>query len=83
MKPYLILHQERIMSNPYKDVFREHDFMARGFVSAIVNDTPAEPTFRDGARIQRYLEAAFLSAQEGRRVEVNEIQAKEQDLCSE
>jgi predicted dehydrogenase len=65
MKPYLILHQERIMSNPYKDVFREHDFMARGFVSAIVNDTPAEPTFRDGARIQRYLEAAFLSAQEG------------------
>ena len=61
----------------YKDIFREQDFMARGFVSAIVNDTLAEPTFRDGARIQRYLEAALLSAQEGRRVEVNEIQAKE------
>lgn len=61
----------------YKDVFRDQDFMARGFVSAIVNDTPSEPTFRDGARIQRYLQAAFLSAQEGRRVEVNEIQAKE------
>ena len=65
------------VQHTYKDIFREHDFMARGFVSAIVNDGPAEPTFRDGARIQRYLEAALLSAQEGRRVEVNEIQAKE------
>lgn len=61
----------------YKDVFREHDFMARGFVNAIANDTDAEPTFRDGARIQRYLEAALLSAREGRQVEVNEIQSKE------
>jgi predicted dehydrogenase len=61
----------------YKDVFRDHDFMARGFVSAIANNIPMEPTFRDGARIQRYLEAALLSAQEGRRVEVKEIQAKE------
>jgi len=71
------------MTNTYADVFREHDFMARGFVSAIANDTSVEPLFRDGARIQRYLQAAPLSAQEGRRVEVNEIQAKEQDLCSE
>lgn len=61
----------------YKDVFREHDFMARGFISAIANDTPAEPSFRDGARIQRYLQAALLSAQEGRRVQVNEIQPEE------
>ena len=61
----------------YKDVFRDHDFMARGFVSAIASDTSVEPSFRDGARIQRYLEAALLSAQEGRRVEVNEIQSKE------
>ena len=61
----------------YKDVFREHDYMARGFVSAIANDTPAEPSFRDGARIQRYLPAALLSAHEGRRVEVNEIRSEE------
>ena len=61
----------------YKDVFREHDFMARGFVSAIAEDMSVEPSFRDGARIQRYLEAALLSAREGRRVEVNEIQSKE------
>ena len=65
------------VQDTYKDIFRDHDFMARGFVSAIANDTSVEPSFRDGARIQRYLEAALLSAQEGRRVEVNEIQAKE------
>jgi predicted dehydrogenase len=61
----------------YKDVFREHDFMARGFVSAIAEDTSAEPSFRDGARIQRYLQAALVSAGEGRRVEVAEIQPEE------
>ena len=61
----------------YKDVFREHDFMARGFVSAIANDTFVEPSFREGARIQRYLQAALVSAQEGRRVVVNEIQPEE------
>jgi len=66
-----------IVHETYKDVFRDHDFMARGFVSAIANDTLAEPSFRDGARVQRYLQAALLSAQEGRRVEVNEIQPKE------
>jgi predicted dehydrogenase len=65
------------VQHTYKDVFRDHDFMARGFVSAIANDISVEPSFRDGARIQRYLEAALLSAQEGRRVEVNEIQPKE------
>jgi predicted dehydrogenase len=61
----------------YKDIFRDHDFMARGFVSAVADNTSVEPSFRDGARIQRYLEASLLSAQEGRRVEVNEIQPKE------
>jgi predicted dehydrogenase len=61
----------------YKDMFREHDFMARGFVTAIANDTSVEPAFRDGARIQRYLEAALLSARERRRVEVDEIQPEE------
>lgn len=63
--------------NTYKDIFREHDFMARGFVSAIANGTSVEPSFQDGARVQRYLQAALLSAQQGRRVDVNEIQSKE------
>jgi len=61
----------------YKDVFRQQDFMARGFVTAIADDTSVEPTFRDGAKIQRYLQAALLSEREGRRVEVNEIQPEE------
>jgi predicted dehydrogenase len=61
----------------YKDMFRDHDFMARGFVSAIADNIPVEPSFQDGARIQRYVEAALLSAQEGRRVEVHEIQPQE------
>jgi predicted dehydrogenase len=58
----------------YRDVFREQNFMTRGFVSAIADGTSVEPSFRDGARIQRYLQAALVSAREGRRVEVNEIQ---------
>jgi predicted dehydrogenase len=66
-----------IVHDTYKDVFRDQDFMARGFVSAIAENTSVEPSFRDGARIQRYLEAALLSAREGRRVEMNEIQSKE------
>lgn len=66
-----------IVHDTYKDVFRDQDFMARGFVSAIAEETSVEPSFRDGARIQRYLEAALLSAREGRRVEVDEIQSKE------
>lgn len=66
-----------VVHDTYKDIFRDHDFMARGFVSAIANDTSVEPSFRDGARIQRYLQAALLSAQEGQRVEVNEIQPEE------
>jgi predicted dehydrogenase len=69
--------RREIVPDTYKDVFRDHDFMARGFVSAIANDTSVEPSFRDGARIQRYLQAALLSAREGRRVEVNEIQPEE------
>jgi len=66
-----------IVHHTYKDIFRDHDLMTRGFVSAIADNTFVEPSFRDGARIQRYLEAALLSAQEGRRVEVNEIQPEE------
>ena len=69
--------RREIVHDTYKDVFRDHDFMARGFVSAIAEDKSVEPSFWDGARIQRYLEAALVSAREGRRVEVNEIQSKE------
>jgi predicted dehydrogenase len=69
--------RREFVPDTYRDIFREHDFMARGFVTAIAEDTSAEPTFQDGARIQRYLEAALTSAREGRRVEVDQIQPEE------
>ncbi len=59
--------------NTYKDLFRVEDFMTRGFVNAILNDTAPSPDFNDGLRVQRYLQAALLSAQESRRVQVSEI----------
>ena len=39
--------------NSYKDVFRENDFMTRGFIKAIINKQPIQPDFQDGAMIQR------------------------------
>lgn len=59
--------------NTYKDTFREHDHMARGFVTAIATRTPVAPTFRDGLVVQRCLDAAVRSAKEGRRVAIEEI----------
>jgi predicted dehydrogenase len=59
--------------NTYKDVFREEDFMTRGFINAIVNGTASSPDFADGMKVQRVLDAALLSAKEQRRVGVEEI----------
>lgn len=61
--------------NTYKDIFREHDFMARGWITAIVEDGPVEPAFSEGAYVQRIMAACQLSAAEGRRVHINEITA--------
>ena len=63
--------------NTYKDTFREHDNMARGFVTAIATGTPASPDFRDGLAVQRVVDAAGRSAREGRRVTIAEIEAGE------
>lgn len=57
----------------YRDVFREQDNMARGFVTAIANGEPASPDFRDGLAVQRVLDAAARSAREGRRVRIEDI----------
>ena len=59
--------------NTYRDVFRRQDFMARGFITAILEGRPASPDFGDGLRVQRVLEAAELGAAEGRRVYLSEI----------
>jgi predicted dehydrogenase len=61
----------------YKDTFRDHDVMARGFVTAVVTGTPASPDFGDGLAVQRVVDAAGRSAREGRRVTIAEIVAGE------
>ena len=61
------------VGNTYKDIFREQDNMARGFVTAIAEGALASPDFRDGLAVQRVLDAASLSAREGRRVRIAEI----------
>ena len=59
--------------NTYRDVFRQRDFMARGFITAILEGRPASPDFADGLRVQRVLAAAELGAGEGRQVRLAEI----------
>ncbi len=63
--------------NTYKDTFREHDNMARGFVTAIAEGGTAIPSFRDAWAVQRIVDAAGRSAREGRRVTIEEIAAGE------
>jgi predicted dehydrogenase len=63
--------------NTYKDTFREHDNMARGFVTAIAEGGSATPSFRDAWAVQRIVDAAGRSARAGRRVTIEEIAAGE------
>jgi predicted dehydrogenase len=62
------------VEHTYKDTFRETDAMARGFVSAIAAGTPASPDFGDGLAVQRILDAMRISARDGRRVPLAEIE---------
>jgi predicted dehydrogenase len=57
----------------YKDIFRSEGFMIQQFISAIVNNETPSPTLDDGARIQRLVDAAIVSHNEGRRVSIDEI----------
>ena len=59
--------------NTYRDVFREQDFMARGWINDILNDTVSSPSFADAVYIQRIIAACQLSAKEDRRVMLDEI----------
>jgi predicted dehydrogenase len=61
----------------FDDTFRERDTMARAFVTAIAQGRGAVPSFRDGWMVQRVLDAACVSARDGRRVTVEEIAAGE------
>jgi predicted dehydrogenase len=66
-----------VVGETYRDTFRAHDVMARGFVTAVATGTPASPDFRDGLAVQRVVDAASRSAREGRRVTIDEIVADE------
>lgn len=59
--------------NTYKDIFRQEGFMTQDFISAIAEKRQTFPTFREGAYIQKVLEAALKSDQEKRWVELSEI----------
>ena len=59
--------------NTYRDIFRSEEYMIRGFINGIINDSPLTPDFRDGARIQRLISAAVESHETGRRVSVDSI----------
>jgi predicted dehydrogenase len=61
----------------YKHVFREQETQARAFVSAVAAGRRVEPDLADGLAVQRIVEAAVLSAREGRRVTIAEIAAGE------
>lgn len=62
-----------VVHDTYKDVFRKELLMTGEFIDAIVNDTPIEPNFDDGLRVQQLLDALMLSAAEGRRVDMSEM----------
>jgi predicted dehydrogenase len=59
--------------NTYRDVFRKENLMVRQFVSAIVENTPIRPDFREGARIQRIVDAGIKSNREGHWVDVDSV----------
>ena len=59
--------------NTYRDMFRAEDFMIRGFINGIINDSDLTPNFHHGARIQRLLSAALRSHETERRVEIESI----------
>lgn len=59
--------------NTYRDMFRREDFMIRGFINGILDDSELRPNFEHGARIQRLISAAVKSHEAGARVLVESI----------
>jgi predicted dehydrogenase len=59
----------------YKHVFRHQDTQARAFISAVAAGRPVQPDLADGLHIQRIVDAAVISAREGRRVALAELEA--------
>ena len=59
--------------NTYKDVFRTQETMARAFVTAVANGETVSPSFKEGAYIQRMLEAALLSHRERKWIDLETL----------
>ncbi|MEM9952811.1 MAG: Gfo/Idh/MocA family oxidoreductase [Chloroflexota bacterium] len=59
--------------NTYRDVFREQDHMARGWINDILGDTASSPSFADATYVQCVITACQLSASENRRVWLDEV----------
>ncbi len=57
----------------YKETFRVRGRMTGEFIEAVASGTPCRPSFKDGAEIQRILDAALLSAKQNRKVSMEEI----------
>jgi predicted dehydrogenase len=51
--------------NTYRDIFRDTEVMTRGWIQAIIERRPIEPSFREGLAVQRVLDAAVESASAG------------------
>jgi len=49
----------------YRDVFRTTDAMTRGWITAIRDGRPIEPSFAEGLAVQRVIDAAVRSAAAG------------------
>ncbi|HBM52177.1 MAG TPA: oxidoreductase [Deltaproteobacteria bacterium] len=60
--------------NTYRDVFRQDGHMIGDFIEGVRTGQAVRPDFAVGTDVQRILDAALLSHQEGRRVLIEEIQ---------
>ena len=60
--------------NTYRDVFRQEGHMIGDFIEGVRTRKAVRPDFAAGTDVQRILDAALLSHQEGRRVLIEEIQ---------
>ena len=56
------------------DIFYKQDWMTRGFITAIAENKPIRPNFHDGAYVQRLVDAAIRSHQQGTWIDVESIQ---------
>lgn len=54
-----------VVHDTYRDVFRTTDVMTRAWISAIEAGETVRPSFRDGQAVQRVLDAAVNSAENG------------------